>query len=108
MGLAVAGWAPQVRVLAHPATAGFMSHCGWNSTLESLASGVPMITWPLYAEQKMNAAILTELTGVALRPAGGRLADYLSYSGRPIDDISYGCEGGVGSPGKELLRSPLV
>uniref|UniRef100_M8BUD8 Putative hydroquinone glucosyltransferase n=1 Tax=Aegilops tauschii TaxID=37682 RepID=M8BUD8_AEGTA len=71
-GLAVAGWAPQVRVLAHPATAGFMSHCGWNSTLESLASGVPMITWPLYAEQKMNAAILTELTGVALRPAVSR------------------------------------
>ncbi|XP_037483216.1 UDP-glycosyltransferase 72B1-like [Triticum dicoccoides] len=71
-GLAVAGWAPQVRVLAHPATAGFMSHCGWNSALESLASGVPMITWPLYAEQKMNAAILTELTGVALRPAVSR------------------------------------
>ncbi|KAF7006299.1 hypothetical protein CFC21_021349 [Triticum aestivum] len=71
-GLAVAGWAPQVRVLAHPATAGFMSHCGWNSALESLASGVPMITWPLYAEQKMNAAILTELAGVALRPAVSR------------------------------------
>ncbi|KAJ1278728.1 hypothetical protein BS78_04G100900 [Paspalum vaginatum] len=71
-GLAVAAWAPQVRVLAHPATAAFVSHCGWNSTLESVAAGVPMVAWPLYAEQKMNAAILTEVTGVALRPAAAR------------------------------------
>ncbi|KQJ94202.1 hydroquinone glucosyltransferase [Brachypodium distachyon] len=71
-GLAVAGWAPQTRVLAHPATAGFVSHGGWNSTLESLASGVPIIAWPLYAEQKMNAAILTGVTGVALHPPVGR------------------------------------
>nr|CAB3449443.1 unnamed protein product [Digitaria exilis] len=68
-GLAVAAWAPQVRVLGHPATAAFVSHCGWNSTLESVAAGVPMVAWPLYAEQKMNAAVLTEVTGVALRPA---------------------------------------
>uniref|UniRef100_A0A0D9YLS2 Uncharacterized protein n=1 Tax=Oryza glumipatula TaxID=40148 RepID=A0A0D9YLS2_9ORYZ len=67
-GLAVASWAPQVRVLAHPATAEFVSHCGWNSTLESVSSGVPMIAWPLYAEQKMNTVILTEVAGVALRP----------------------------------------
>ncbi|KAF2943954.1 hypothetical protein DAI22_02g104000 [Oryza sativa Japonica Group] len=67
-GLAVASWAPQVRVLAHPATAAFVSHCGWNSTLESVSSGVPMIAWPLYAEQKMNTVILTEVAGVALRP----------------------------------------
>ncbi|RLM78740.1 hypothetical protein C2845_PM12G07950 [Panicum miliaceum] len=68
-GLAVAAWAPQVRVLSHPATAAFLSHCGWNSTLESVAAGVPMLAWPLYAEQKTNAAILTEVTGVAMRPA---------------------------------------
>ncbi|XP_040377061.1 hydroquinone glucosyltransferase-like [Oryza brachyantha] len=70
-GLAVASWAPQARVLAHPATAAFVSHCGWNSTLESVTSGVPMIAWPLYAEQKMNAAILTEVAGAAVRPESG-------------------------------------
>ncbi|KAL6629623.1 hypothetical protein ACP70R_029388 [Stipagrostis hirtigluma subsp. patula] len=68
-GLAVASWAPQVRVLSHPATAAFVSHCGWNSTLESVASGVPMVAWPLHAEQRMNAAVLSEHAGVALRPA---------------------------------------
>ncbi|KAL6629622.1 hypothetical protein ACP70R_029387 [Stipagrostis hirtigluma subsp. patula] len=66
-GLAVASWAPQVRVLSHPATAVFVSHCGWNSTLESVAAGVPMVAWPLYAEQRMNAVVLSENVGVALR-----------------------------------------
>ncbi|CAD6251282.1 unnamed protein product [Miscanthus lutarioriparius] len=66
-GLAVASWAPQVRVLSHPATAAFVSHCGWNSTLESVSSGVPMVAWPLYAEQRMNAVVLSENVGVALR-----------------------------------------
>ncbi|XP_062218723.1 hydroquinone glucosyltransferase-like [Phragmites australis] len=67
-GLAVPSWAPQVRVLSHPATAAFVSHCGWNSTLESVAAGVPIVAWPLYAEQKLNALVLSENVGVALRP----------------------------------------
>ncbi|XP_051204621.1 hydroquinone glucosyltransferase-like [Lolium perenne] len=67
-GLAVPGWAPQVRVLSHPATAVFVSHCGWNSALESAVYGVPMLAWPLYAEQRMNAVVLERRLGVALRP----------------------------------------
>ncbi|KAF7044087.1 hypothetical protein CFC21_053358 [Triticum aestivum] len=66
-GLAVPAWVPQVRVLSHPATAIFVSHCGWNSVLESAASSVPMVAWPLYAEQRMNAALLEGALGVALR-----------------------------------------
>ncbi|XP_039786644.1 UDP-glycosyltransferase 72B1-like [Panicum virgatum] len=71
-GLVVASWAPQVRVLSHPATAVFVSHCGWNSTLESVASGVPMVAWPLHTEQRTNAAVLSESVGVALRPRAAR------------------------------------
>lgn len=51
----VIGWAPQVAILSHPAIGGFVSHCGWNSILESLWFGVPIATWPLYAEQQFNA-----------------------------------------------------
>ncbi|XP_057968866.1 hydroquinone glucosyltransferase-like [Malania oleifera] len=61
MGLVVPSWAPQVRILAHGSTGGFLSHCGWNSTLESIVHGVPMVAWPLYAEQRMNAAMLRGL-----------------------------------------------
>ncbi|PIN12466.1 UDP-glucuronosyl and UDP-glucosyl transferase [Handroanthus impetiginosus] len=66
VGLVVATWAPQLVLLRHPSTGAFLSHCGWNSTLESLVEGVPMIAWPLYAEQRMNAAMLVEEAGVAV------------------------------------------
>ncbi|XP_073128095.1 anthocyanidin 3-O-glucosyltransferase 5-like [Henckelia pumila] len=68
MGILLPKWGQQVEILAHPSIGGFMSHCGWNSTLESITSGVPMIAWPLYAEQRMNAALLVEELGVAVRP----------------------------------------
>ncbi|KAI3673144.1 hypothetical protein L6452_39259 [Arctium lappa] len=69
VGLTVCSWAPQVAVLNHQSTGAFMSHCGWNSTLESIKHGVPMIGWPLYAEQRMNASMLSEEVGVAVKVA---------------------------------------
>jgi len=62
----VIGWAPQVAVLEKPAIGGFVTHCGWNSMLESLWFGVPMVTWPLYAEQKVNAFEMVEELGLAV------------------------------------------
>ncbi|XP_059441943.1 anthocyanidin 3-O-glucosyltransferase 5-like [Corylus avellana] len=55
-------------MLRHLSAGGFLSHCRWNSLLESMLSGVPMIAWPMYAEKKMNATMLTEEVGVAARP----------------------------------------
>lgn len=72
VGLVVPSWAPQIDILAHRATGGFLSHCGWNSTVESIVHGVPIIAWPLYAEQAMNARFLVQELGVAVRPT----ADY--------------------------------
>lgn len=68
VGFVVPSWAPQVKILSHTSVAGFLTHCGWNSTLESITSGVPMIAWPLYAEQNMNATMLVEDLKVAVRP----------------------------------------
>ncbi|KAM0069462.1 putative flavonol 3-O-glucosyltransferase [Helianthus debilis subsp. tardiflorus] len=62
----VIGWAPQVAVLGHDAVGGFVSHCGWNSLLESLWFGVPSAAWPMYAEQQMNAFKMVMELGLAV------------------------------------------
>ncbi|KAI7747250.1 hypothetical protein M8C21_018565 [Ambrosia artemisiifolia] len=62
----VIGWAPQVAVLGHHAVGGFVSHCGWNSLLESLWFGVPSATWPMYAEQQVNAFEMVVELGLAV------------------------------------------
>lgn len=61
----VCGWAPQVEILAHKGVGSFVSHCGWNSTLESLWFGKPVVAWPLYAEQRGNAFELVSELGLA-------------------------------------------
>lgn len=65
-GLVVSLWAPQIPILSHPSTRGFLSHCGWNSTLESISHGVPMIAWPIFAEQKLNRVLLVNEFKVAI------------------------------------------
>lgn len=62
----VVGWAPQVAILEHPAIGGFVSHCGWNSILESIWFSVPIATWPLYAEQQFNAFTMVTELGLAV------------------------------------------
>ncbi|WVZ72522.1 hypothetical protein U9M48_020964 [Paspalum notatum var. saurae] len=65
-GLIIRGWAPQVMILWHKAIAGFMTHCGWNSTIEGICAGTPMITWPHFAEQFVNERLVVDVlkTGV--------------------------------------------
>ncbi|XP_044506899.1 UDP-glycosyltransferase 72E1-like [Mangifera indica] len=67
VGLVVPMWAPQSEILEHSSVGGFLSHCGWNSVVESITNEVAIIGWPLYAEQKMNATMLTEEMGVAVK-----------------------------------------
>ncbi|XP_074277106.1 scopoletin glucosyltransferase-like [Silene latifolia] len=67
-GLIIRGWAPQVLILEHKAIGAFVTHCGWNSTLEGITAGVPMVTWPIFAEQFYNEKLVTHIlkTGVSV------------------------------------------
>ncbi|GAA0173925.1 transferase [Lithospermum erythrorhizon] len=59
-------WAPQKKVLGHSAVGGFWTHCGWNSTLESISEGVPMICRPDFGDQLINAKYVTDIWNVGL------------------------------------------
>nr|XP_043610839.1 zeatin O-glucosyltransferase-like [Erigeron canadensis] len=65
-GLVVREWAPQLDILAHPSIGGFMSHCGWNSCIESISMGVPIVAWPMHSDQPNNAVLVTKVLKVAL------------------------------------------
>ncbi|GJJ12804.1 hypothetical protein Clacol_007049 [Clathrus columnatus] len=57
----ISAWAPQNAILAHKATAWFITHCGQNSVLESLSHGMPMIAWPIELDQTTNAMYIGDL-----------------------------------------------
>ncbi|KAJ7546998.1 hypothetical protein O6H91_08G064300 [Diphasiastrum complanatum] len=59
-GFVMSPWAPQLSILSHPSTGGFLTHCGWNSTIESIFMGVPLIAYPQFAEQKTNCRMIVE------------------------------------------------
>eukprot|EP01018_Ginkgo_biloba_P006052 Gb_32867 [translate_table: standard] len=65
-GFLIRGWVPQLMILSHPSTGGFLSHCGWNSVLESISHGVPIIGWPIAAGKFYNSKLLEEEVGVGV------------------------------------------
>ncbi|KAJ3706747.1 hypothetical protein LUZ61_010452 [Rhynchospora tenuis] len=65
-GLIIEDWAPQLEILAHKAIAGFMSHCGWNSCIESISMGVPILAWPMHSDQPWNSILVSDYLKVGV------------------------------------------
>ena len=74
-GMVVKNWVPQAQVVRHEAVGAFVTHCGWNSALEAIVSGLPMICWPLYAEQRLNKVFMVEEMKIAV--ALGRYEEFV-------------------------------
>jgi UDP-glucose:(indol-3-yl)acetate beta-D-glucosyltransferase len=63
----VVSWCPQTKVLVHPSIACFLTHCGWNSMLEAITAGVPMIAYPQWTDQPTNAKLVSDVFGMGIR-----------------------------------------
>ena len=60
-------WCSQVEVLSHSSVGCFLTHCGWNSTMESLVSGVPMVAFPQWTDQMTNAKLIEDVWKIGVR-----------------------------------------
>ncbi|CAM6118579.1 unnamed protein product [Calypogeia fissa] len=79
MALVVCGWVPQLQILGHSSIGGFLTHCGWNSIIESITSGVPMAAWPqMSSDQFINCGLLVDKLKVAaeVRPQESSAGDF--------------------------------
>ncbi|CAO2822548.1 unnamed protein product [Amaranthus hypochondriacus] len=67
-GVLIKGWAPQAKILEHPSVGGFVTHCGWNSSMEAITAGLPVVAWPLSAEQFYHRKLFVDVlkTGVGV------------------------------------------
>lgn len=82
-GMVVREWVDQIEILMHGSVEGFVSHCGWNSVLESVCAGVPILAWPMMAEQYLNARMVEEEVKVGLRveTCDGSVRGYVKREG---------------------------
>ncbi|XP_010530731.1 PREDICTED: UDP-glycosyltransferase 84B2-like [Tarenaya hassleriana] len=94
----VVSWSPQTKVLAHPSTGCFVTHCGWNSLLETIAAGVPVVAYPQWTDQPTNAKMIEEVfkMGVRVNPREDGLLGHEELE-RCIGDVMFG-------PKSELLK----
>ncbi|KAK7359327.1 hypothetical protein VNO77_01282 [Canavalia gladiata] len=63
----IAKWCSQPEVLSHPSLGCFVTHCGWNSSIESLVCGVPMVAFPQWTDQKTNAKLIEDVWKIGVR-----------------------------------------
>ncbi|TYH42732.1 hypothetical protein ES332_D11G082200v1 [Gossypium tomentosum] len=63
----IVSWAPQAAVLGHSSIACFISHCGWNSTMEGVSNGVPFLCWPYFADQFLNESYISDIWKLGLK-----------------------------------------
>ncbi|KAE8817046.1 Cytokinin-O-glucosyltransferase 3 [Hordeum vulgare] len=111
-GLMVTTWAPQTAILGHPAVGAFVTHCGWNSVLETVVAGVPVLTWPLVFEQFITERLVTEVLRIGQRlwphGAGRRSTSCTEHEVVPAGAVAravtaFMCPGGPGDAARDRV-----
>ncbi|KAK1568462.1 hypothetical protein Q3G72_024841 [Acer saccharum] len=82
-GIVVREWVDQREILLHQSIQGFLSHCGWNSVMESICAGVPILAWPMMADQPLNARMVVEeiKVGVRVETCNGSVRGFVKKEG---------------------------
>ncbi|KAL3344670.1 hypothetical protein AABB24_023891 [Solanum stoloniferum] len=82
-GLVVTEWVDQREILSHRSVEGFLSHCGWNSVIESICAKVPILAWPMMADQHLNARMVVEVIkiGVRVETCDGSARGFVKWEG---------------------------
>ncbi|XP_021744630.1 7-deoxyloganetin glucosyltransferase-like [Chenopodium quinoa] len=88
-------WCDQEQVLAHPSIGGFFTHCGWNSTIESISYGVPMICWPSAADQLINSWYCCNCLGIGMKMSEHVKRDYVERVVKELMETKNGKEMGT-------------
>jgi hypothetical protein len=112
-GMLIRGWAPQVLILNHPAVGGFVTHCGWNSTLEAIAAGLPLVTWPHFSDQFWNEKLAVEVLGIGVsigvkEPVVWQLVEKEIVVGREVVEEAVRSIMDGGGEGEERRRKALA
>lgn len=104
-GIVVREWVDQREILMHESIEGFLSHCGWNSVLESICAGVPILAWPMMAEQHLNARMVEEEMKIGLRveTCNGSVRGFVKWEGlkKTVMELM---EGEKGREGRKKVR----
>ncbi|CAN0904476.1 UDP-glycosyltransferase 90A1 [Linum grandiflorum] len=98
-GSVVREWVDQMEILKHPSVQGIVSHCGWNSVLESICPGVPILAWPTTAEQHLNARMVVEelKVGIRVETSNGSVRGFVKWQGleKTVRELMEGQRGEV-------------
>ncbi|KAG2672991.1 hypothetical protein I3760_13G068500 [Carya illinoinensis] len=98
----VVPWCDQMKVLCHSSIGGFWTHCGWNSILEAVYAGVPMLTFPLFLDQVPNSRLIVEDWKIGWRVKGSEVGSEILVTRQEISELMQRFVSPESGEGKEL------